>query len=75
MAILTLFLLEMTLSPAEAGAAKGAAKAKTIPAATHVCRNFPYTSCLNFSLMLQASLFPDNALELNNNPVSGTGHD
>ena len=53
MAILALSLLEMTLSPAEAGAAKGAAKAKTTPAATHVRRDFPYTSCLNF--------FPDVA--------------
>ena len=74
MAILTLSLLEMTLSPAEAGTAKGAAKAIAIPAATHVRRVFPYTSRLDFALMLRAALFPDNALELNNNPVSGTGH-
>lgn len=53
MAILPLSLLEMTLSPAEAGEAKGAVRAKTTLAATHVRRDFMDTSCLNF--------FPDVA--------------
>jgi hypothetical protein len=58
MEILALSLPEMTLSPAEAGTAKGAVKAKTTPAATHVCRDFPYTSCLNFSPDVASLSFP-----------------
>ena len=66
MAILTLFLLEMTLSPAEAGAAKGAVKAKTTPAATHVRRDFPDTSCFNFSPDVADLSFPKKWPHCNN---------